>query len=302
MKRRFRIGILSRGKRNYSTRRLAEAANALGHWVTLMDPFDCTLYLDGHRPYVTHNGRSVDGLDGIVPRLSPQTSRYGLEVVAHFEAAGVPTVNSAAAIEVARHKWRSLRTLATHGLPTPASFVAGSVASLDKSIARIGGYPFLIKPFEGTQGVGIMLFETPLTARSALDTLWNLRQDYVAQRFYEEAAGRDIRVLVVGGRAIGAMERLTTRGDFRANLHRGGVGRSIPLLPDVEEVALRAVKVLNLQIAGVDLLRTREGLVLLEVNPSPGFEGFEEATQLDVARLMMEYVAAWIDERKTSAL
>lgn len=296
----LRIGILSRGKRNHATRRLAEAANELGHRVSLMDPFDCTLFLDGQRPYVAHNGRSVDRLDGLVPRLSPQTSKYGLEVVAHFETAGVASVNSAAAIELARHKWRSLRTLAAHGVPTPASFVAGNAAFLDKSIARIGGYPFLIKPFEGTQGVGIMLFETPLTAKSALDTLWNLRQDYVAQTFYSEAAGRDIRVLVVGGKAIGAMERLASDGDFRANVHRGAIGRAIRVTDEIEEIALRAVRAMDLRVAGVDLLSTRDGLVVLEVNPSPGFEGFEEATKQDVARVIMEYVAGWLAQTKAS--
>jgi len=297
MTRRLRIGILSRGKRNYATRRLAEAANALGHRVSLMDPFDCTLYLDGRQPYVAHKGRSVDRLDGIIPRLSAQTSKYGLEVVAHFETAGVPSVNPSAAIEIARHKWRSLRTLAAHGLPVPASFVAGSVAFLDRSIERVGGYPFLIKPSEGTQGVGILLFETPLTAKSALDTLWNLHQDYVAQTFYEEAAGRDIRVLVVGGRVLGAMERIASPGDFRANVHRGGIGRAIPLTEEMEHIALRAVAAMNLRIAGVDLLNTRDGLIVLEVNPSPGFEGFEEATKQDVARQIMSYVTTWLTEQ-----
>ncbi|MBM3215526.1 RimK family alpha-L-glutamate ligase [Candidatus Poribacteria bacterium] len=287
----MRIGLLSRGVRNYATRRLIRAANALGHRVTLLDPFNCTLALDGSKPWVTHNGRSVDRLDVLLPRLSPQTSKYGLEVIAHFELAGVRSVNSSASVELARHKWRSLRALSKAGLPIPPSFAAGSTEFLDKPIARVGGYPFLIKPFEGTQGVGMMLFETPLTAKSALDTLWNLRQDYVAQQFYAEAAGHDVRALVIGDCVVGAMERIATEGDFRANVHRGGLGKAVTLSDPMAELAVRATQALGLEIAGVDMLTTHDGPVILEANPSPGFEGFEQATKQDVAHRIIEYVA-----------
>jgi ribosomal protein S6--L-glutamate ligase len=288
----MRIGVLSRGRQNYTIRRIMEAAHAQRHRVTLMDPFDCTLYIRAGRPLIAHNGRSVDRLDVLLPRLSPQTARYGIEVVAHFEDAGVPSVNPSGAIETARSKWRTLRALSRQGIPVPPSFAAGSARFLDKAVGRIGGYPFLIKPFEGTQGLGIMLFETPLTARSAMDTLWALRQDYVAQEFYPEATGRDTRVLVVAGRALGAMERIAMPGDFRANVHQGALGRAVPFDPAVESLAVCAAAAVGLRVTGVDLLLTESGPVVLEVNPSPGFEEFERVTGCDVAAAIVSCCAA----------
>ncbi|MDA1191564.1 MAG: RimK family alpha-L-glutamate ligase [Candidatus Poribacteria bacterium] len=285
----MRIGIITRGNKNYSTKRLIRAANALGHRVTLLDPWDCTLYLQSGQPSITHNGRSVERLDALIPRLSSATAKYGLEVVSQFEHIGVPSVNPSSAIETARNKWRTLRVLSAAKLPISPSFAAGSTEHLDKPISRIGGYPFLIKPFEGTQGGGIMLFETPMTAKSALDTLWSLKQDYIAQRFHHEAAGRDVRVLVVGKRALGAMERVAQQGEFRANVHRGALGRQMTLTEEISTLAVAAAQAVGLGIAGVDLLRTDEGLVLLEVNPSPGFEGFETTTLRDVATEMVRY-------------
>ena len=263
-----------------------------------MDPFHCTLYLEAGRPRITYRGRSVERLDVVIPRLSSATAKYGLEVVAHFEMLGVPCVNGAEAIRTARHKWQSLRRLAERGLPIPRTFAAGDTEFLERSVRRIGGYPFLIKPFEGTQGTGILLFETPLTARSALDTLWSLRQDYLAQEFHPEAAGRDLRVLVVGGRAIGAMERMASEGEFRANYHRGGFVRSARLGDELASIAVTAAETLELGVAGVDLIRTRRGLLLLEANPSPGFEGFEQTTQTDVADAIVRYAVSLADSNR----
>ncbi|GIX05678.1 MAG: putative alpha-L-glutamate ligase [Candidatus Poribacteria bacterium] len=285
----MRIGILSRGRLNYSTRRLGRAANRRGHRVTLMDPFDCTMFVAAGRPRILHRGRSVEGLHVLIPRLSSATARYGLEVIAHFEWVGVPSVNPAEAIATARNKWRALRALSEAGVPVPASFAAGSTEGLERAVARIGGYPFLIKPFEGTQGNGLILLETATTAALTLDTLWNLRQDYVAQRFYAESAGSDVRVLVVGDRVLGAMQRVAAPGEFRANFHRGGLGRAIPIEEEIAELAVRAARAVGLGVAGVDLLLTHEGPVVLEVNPSPGFEGFEQATGADVADAIVAY-------------
>lgn len=288
----MRIGIISRGKKNYSTRRLVEAAHELDHRVTLMDPWDCTMYLAAGGPGITHNERSVEGLDVVIPRLGTATADYGLEVVAHFQHVGVPCVNGAAAIETARHKWRSLRVLAERGLPVPATFLAGAPGDLDRGVKRVGGYPLITKPFEGTQGSGLMLFETPLTMKSALTAFWDMGKNFIAQEFSPEASGRDIRVLVVGGSVIGAMERVAAEGDFRANLHRGGHARAIRASEEIAEIAVRATSALGLGISGVDLLRLGGELVVLEVNPSPGFEGFEQATRLDVARVMIKHAMA----------
>ena len=285
----MRIGVISRGKKNYSTVRLVKAANELGHRVTLMDPWDCTMYIAAGAPTITHNERSVDGLDVVIPRLGTATAEYGLEVVSHFEHVGVPSVNSATAIETARHKWRRLRALAEHGLPVPATFLAGAPGDLDRGVKRVGGYPLITKPFEGTQGSGIMLFETPLTMKSALLAFWGMSKNFIAQEFSPEASGRDIRVLVVGGKVIGAMERVAAEGDFRANLHRGGHARAIRASEEMVDLSVRAAAAVGLGIAGVDMLRLGDDLVVLEVNPSPGFEGFEEATRRDVARIMIKH-------------
>ena len=290
----MRIGILSRAQHSYATTRLATAARKRGHRVTLMDPFECALYLASGGPRVTHRGRSVERLDVLVPRLSSATAAYGLEVVAHFESSGVPSVNPSDAIATARHKWRTLRILADSGLPIPASFAAGDPDDLDRAIKRVGGYPFIAKPFHGTGGEGIMLFETPLTAKSALDTVWNLRQDYVGQRFYAQIES-DLRVLVVGSRVLGGMERVAREGDFRSNMHRGAMGRAVAVPTEVADLAISAARAVQLGIAGVDMLRVSHGAVVLEVNPSPGFEGFEQVTHHDVADAMIRYAEGLCD-------
>jgi len=295
----MRIGILSRQHRSYSTRRLARAARALGHRVTLMDPFDCTLYVGAGKPQITHRGRSVDGLDVLVPRLSSATAAYGLEVVTYFEDVGVPSVNAARAIETARSKWRSLRVLSSHGVPVPPSFCAGNPDVLDRAIKRVGGYPFIAKPFAGTQGEGIMLFETPLTAKSALDTVWNLRQDYVAQRFYDDVRA-DIRVFVVGGSVLGGMARVAMEGDFRSNTHRGAMGRPTSVAEHLSELAVRATHAVGLGVAGVDILDVGTRGVVLEVNPSPGFEGFEYVTGQDVATEIVRYATSLVEPNSHS--
>ena len=284
----MRIGILSRNKRSYATRNISKAARTMGHRVTVMDPFDCTLYMGAGKPSVTHHGRSVERLDVIIPRFSLATAAYGIEVLAQFEELHVPSVNSSRAIETARNKWRAMRALANCGIPVPASFAAGNPADLDRAIKRIGGFPCVAKPFQGSAGQGIMLFETPLTAKSALDTLWNLRQDYITQRFFMDVDA-DIRVFVVGDRILGAMERIPQVGDFRGNMHRGAMGRVIPVDDQLTELAIGAARAIGLGVAGVDVLRLRGTSVVLEANPSPGFEGFESVTGQDVAREIIAY-------------
>ncbi len=284
----MRIGILSRSKRNYSTRHLARAARARGHRVTIMDPFDCALFLGARRPTVTHRGRSVEGLDVLIPRLSSATAAYGLEVIAHFEQAGVPSVNPSTAITTARNKWRALRVLAQNGVPVPPSFAAGNVEDVDRAVKRTGGYPIVAKPFQGTGGEGIMLFDTPLTVKSALDTVWSLRQDYIGQRFYMDVQS-DVRLFVVGDAVVGAMERTAREGDFRANVHRGAMGRAIAVEDGLVELGLRVARAIGLGVAGIDVLVMAGTTVVLEANPSPGFEGLEQVTGQDVAAQVIRY-------------
>ena len=292
----MKIAILSRGPQNHSTRSLSEAAQRKGHTVEILDPFGFYLHIGGNNSRITYHGKPVEDFDVLVPRLSRTTARYGEEVVAHFEWIGTPVVNRSKSIAAARHKFRSLRILAQHGLPVPPSLTVGSAAFLENVVAEMGNYPFILKPFHGTHGRGIMLLDTPTSLTSAVDALCDLHEDYVIQPFIAEAGGVDIRVLVVGGEAIAAMQRRASAGEFRANVHRGASGEAVSLPDEYIDVAIKAAAALALEIAGVDLLQTNEGPVVLEVNPSPGFEELESVTGVDIADAMIEFVTAFAQE------
>ena len=290
----MKIGILSRGPQNHATRRLSEAAFNAGHTAEILDPFGFYLHIGGDKSRITYHGKPVEDFDVLVPRLSRTTARYGEEVVAHFEWIGTPVVNRAKSIAAARHKFHSLRILAQHGLPVPPSLTVGSAAFLENAVAEMGNYPFILKPFHGTHGRGIMLLDTPTSLTSAVDALCDLHEDYVIQPFIAEAGGVDLRVLVVGGEAVAAMQRRAPVGEFRANVHRGASGEGIPSLPDeYADVAVKAAEALALEIAGVDLLQTNEGPVVLEVNPSPGFEELESVTGVNIADVIIEFVTTF---------
>ena len=285
----MKIGILSRGPQNHSTRRLSEAALHAGHIAEILDPFGFYLHIGGTGNRITYEGKPAEDFDVIVPRLSRTTARYGEEVVAHFEWIGTAVINRAKPIAAARHKFHSLRILAQHGLPIPPSLTVGATTSLENAVAEIGNYPFILKPFYGTHGRGVMLLDTPPSLTSAVDALCDLHQDYVIQPFITEANGIDIRVLVVGNEAIAAMKRSAPPGEFRANIHKGATGEAITLTDDYIRLAIEATAALELEIAGVDLLETNEGPVVLEVNPSPGFEELESVTGTNIANAIIEF-------------
>ena len=286
----MKIGILSKGQRIHSTRRLARHARKTGHQVTVMDPFECTLHIGGRGSGIYYRGRSVAAMDVVIPRFSQKTVEYGIEVLQHYESLGTSVLNGSQAILRARHKFHALRCLAQNNIPIPPSLITGSSQTLDTSLRKIGDYPFIMKPFQGTQGRGILLIDTPLSMRSIVETLCEtLYENYVIQRFVPEAAGMDIRALVIGGKLIGAIQRIGSPGEFRANLHRGAKGRLIRLDPPEAQMAVTAAKVMGLSIAGVDMLRSKEGTLVIEVNPSPGFEGFEQATGIDVAAEIIRF-------------
>ena len=289
----MKIGILSRGPQNHSTRRLSETAVTAGHAAEILDPFGFYLHIGGTGNRITYHGKPAEDFDVIVPRLSRTTAQYGEEVLAHFEWVGTPVVNRAKAIAAARHKFHSLRILAQHGLPIPPSLTVGSATFLEAAVADVGDYPFILKPFHGTHGTGVMLLDTPTSLTSAVDALCDLHQDYVIQPFIAEAGGVDIRVLVVGGEAVGAMKRSAPPGEFRANIHKGASGEAIALTDEYTHLAIDAAAALELEIAGVDLLQTKEGPVVLEVNPSPGFEELESVTGIDIADAIIEFVTAF---------
>ena len=295
----MRIAILSRSSRTYSTRSLAEAAERAGHEAVVMDPWQCALYIRSGSPRVTFNGQPADRFDAVIPRLGSATAEYGIEVVRQLEFAGAVSVNRSGAIETARHKWRSLQAFEAAGLPIPPTFAAGDANDVDPGARRIGGYPFIAKPFQGTQGSGIVLLETPNSARSALDALWNLRRNYIAQRFYPEADGVDIRAFVINGEAVAAMRRVASKGEFRANLHRGGSGYKMRLGPRLERIAVQAAKAVGLDVAGVDMLQAGEDAVLLEANPSPGLEGMETAAGVDIAGRIVALAETLVQKRRS---
>ena len=285
----MKIGILSRGPQNHSTRSLSEAAFNAGHTAEILDPFGFYLHIGGTGNRLTYYGGSAENFDVVIPRLSRTTAQYGEEIVAHFEWIGTPVINRARPIATARHKFHSLRILAQHGLPIPPSLTVGSSEFLENAVAGMGDYPFILKPFYGTHGRGVMLLDTPTSLTSAVDALCDFHHDYVIQPFIAEAGGGDIRVFVLGGEAIAVMKRSAPPGEFRANIHKGGVGEMIALPEDYIDTAIKAAAALELEIAGVDLLQTNEGPVILEVNPSPGFEELEAVTGINIAAAIIEF-------------
>ena len=293
----MKIALLSRGPQNHSTLSLSEAARNAGHIAGVLDPFGFSLYVGGKQNRITYNGQPIEDLDIVIPRLSRTTAQYGEEVVAHFEWIGTSVINRSKAIATARHKFRSLRILAQHGLPIPPSLTVGSAAFLENAVADIGEYPFILKPFYGTHGRGVMLLDTPTSLTSTVDALCDLHHDYVIQAFVKEAGGVDIRVLVVGDEAIAAMKRSAPSGEFRANIHKGASGEAVTLPKEYTHLAIKATAALELEVAGVDLLETDEGPVVLEVNPSPGFEELQSVTGIDIAAAIIEFATEFAQRK-----
>ena len=285
----MKIAILSRGPQNHSTRSLVEAAQKAGHTADVCDPFGFYLQIGGNGHRITYHGEPAEDYDVVIPRLSSATARYGGEVVLHYEWIGILVVNTANAIAEARHKFKSLRTLAQHGLPIPPSLTVGSATYLEDTSQEIGDYPYIIKPFYGTHGIGVMLLDTPTSLTSTIEAMCDLHRDYIIQSFIAEAAGVDIRVLVVGGNIIAAMERYAEPGEFRSNIHQGAYGTQITLTDENKRIAIDAASALQLDIAGVDIMKTKNGPVILEVNPSPGFEELESVSGVDIAKSMIDF-------------
>ena len=289
----MKIGIISLGTQNHATRRLVEASLAVGHTPKVLNPFGFYLHIGGSGIRIYYEETSAADFDVILPRLSAATARYGEEILANFEWTGTPVVNRSYAIANARNKFRALRILAQHGLPVLPSFAAGSARYVDRSVHQVGEYPFIMKPFEGTHGNAILLLDTPTSLKSAIGAMCDLHQDYVIQPFIEESAGNDVRVIVIGGKVVAAMRRAAQEGEFRSNIHRGGQGQPIALHSEYIDTAIQAAKAMELDIAGVDLLETLAGPMVLEVNPSPGFEEIEAVTGIKVAEAMIAFAAEY---------
>ena len=281
--------VLSRKEALYSTRRLVEATQAQGHRARVLDTLRCHLLLEQHRPAMFYDGRRVDEVGAVIPRIGASITGYGLAVVNQFEMMGVTVLNPSMGIFRSRDKLRCLQILAQQGLDIPRTVMARDRTGIEQAVEQIGGLPAIIKLIQGTQGVGVMIAHTMDEMRTILDTFWNLGQEILLQEFIAESRGADIRALVVGDRVVGAMRRKARAGEFRSNLHRGGRGTLVELTPEMRDTALRAARGVGLDIAGVDMLESKQGPKIMEVNSSPGFEGLEAATGLDIAGEMIAH-------------
>ncbi|RMH38170.1 MAG: 30S ribosomal protein S6--L-glutamate ligase [Deltaproteobacteria bacterium] len=283
------IGILSRKGSLYSTRRLREAAEARGHTVSVVDYSRCYMNITSHRPQVLLSGKPLR-FDAVIPRIGASLTFYGTAVVRQFEMIGVFSANESQAIARSRDKLRALQLLAAEGVGLPVTGFARSTKDIDGLIDVVGGAPLIVKLLEGTQGVGVVLAETHKAAESVIAAFRQLDANILVQEFIKEAGGSDIRAFVVDGKVVAAMKRQGPEGEFRSNLHRGGSATSIKLSPEERSTAVRSAKILGLRVAGVDMLRSNHGPLVMEVNSSPGLEGIETATGVDVAGKIIEFV------------
>ena len=287
----MKIAILSNGNANYSTKRLVEEAESRGHEVKVIKYKNCYLSLDDKHPDIFYKGDKLKDFDAIIPRISNNMTRYGCAIVRQFEMQGVWTASSSIAITRARDKLRAAQILTKAGVDTPKTLVSRNTADIDDLLEQIG-LPVIIKLASGTHGNGVILAETKKAAKSALQAFYLYNEDgtnVLIQEYVKESAGTDIRAFVVGSQVVASMKRQSLDDDFRSNLHKGGEGTTIKLTDEEKKVALRAAKAMGLHIAGVDLMRSERGPLVLEVNASPGF-GIEKITGRDVATKIIDYV------------
>lgn len=285
----MKIAVLSRSSGLYSTSRLKEAALARGHDVAVVDYLRCYMDITARRPKVLFRGDEVKP-HAIIPRIGATYTFYGTAVVRQFEMADVYTLNSSDGISRSRDKLRSLQLLSRAGVGMPTTSFAHSTQDINGLLEVVGGAPVVIKLLEGTQGLGVVLAETKKAAESVVSAFRQLDANILVQDYIKEAGGADIRAFVVGGKVVAAMKRQGAPGDFRSNLHRGGSAEVVRLEPKERSHAVRAAKAMGLSVAGVDLLQSDEGPLVLEVNSSPGLEGIEGASGVDIADLIIEYI------------
>jgi len=286
----MKVAILSRGPDLYSTRRLKEAGEALGHDVDIIDTLHCYMDITSSKPTVRYHGEELPKYDAIIPRIGASITFYGTSVVRQFEVMGTFSVNESVAISRSRDKLRSLQLLSRKGIGLPRTGFASKPDKVDDLIKNVGGAPVVIKLLEGTQGIGVVLAETKKAAESMIEAFMGLKANILVQEYIKEAGGADIRCLVVGGKVIAAMKRQAAAGEFRSNLHRGGSAEIVKLTPAERKTAVDAAKVMGLNMCGVDILRSNSGPVVMEVNSSPGLEGIETATGKDVATMIFQFL------------
>jgi ribosomal protein S6--L-glutamate ligase len=285
----MRIAILSRRPSLYSTTRLKEAGKNRGHEMFVVDYLRCYMDITSRRPQVIYQGEPLK-VDAIIPRIGASNTFYGTAVVRQFEMMGVFVANESQAISRSRDKLRSLQLLARDGVGLPVTGCAHSTKDIDGVISLAGGTPLVVKLIEGTQGVGVILAETKKAAQAVIEAFRGLDANILVQEYIKEAAGSDVRCFVVGGKVVASMKRQAGPGEFRSNLHRGGTAEKVKISPEERSTAVRAARTMGLNISGVDVLRSNHGAVVMEVNSSPGLEGIEKSTGVDVAGKIIEFI------------
>jgi ribosomal protein S6--L-glutamate ligase len=286
----MKIAILSRDGNLYSCKRLKDVGEARGHEIEVIDPHSCYMNINCAAPSVHYRGRQLEKYQAVIPRIGPATNFYGTAVLRQFEMLGSYPLNESVAITRARDKLRSMQILAREGIDLPITGFAHSPDDTADLIALVGGAPLVVKLVEGTQGIGVVLAETHQAAESVIDAFRGLNAHILVQEYIREANGCDIRLLVIGKKVVAAIERQAKPGEFRSNLHRGGIARKVNITAQERDIAIRAAMALGLDVAGVDILRAERGPLVMEVNASPGLEGIEGITGLDIAGLMIDYI------------
>ncbi len=291
--------VLSRNASLYSTSRLVLAARARGHEVMVADPLDFRIVVSRGRPSMFLGDHAVPRVDLVIPRIGASITNYGLAVVRQFDMMGVPVLNTAVAIARSRDKLRAMQLLTKRDIDVPTTVCARTPGSVELALAAVGGTPAIVKLQQGTQGIGTMIAETPQAVASLLETFWAMGQDIILQQYISESKGRDYRAIVVGGRVIAAMRRQAKHGEFRSNLHRGGNAVGVALPKHYISTAISATKVMGLEVAGVDMLEGHDGPKILEINSSPGLEGIERASGVDVAGAIIVHAERYVAQRKS---
>ena len=286
----MKIAIMSRSRKIYSTRRLVEAAEAKGHQIKVVDTLRCYMNIASHRPALHYRGNALEDFDAVIPRIGASITFYGTAVLRQFEMMGTFPLNESVAISRSRDKLRSLQLLSRKGIGLPVTGFAHSPDDVKDLIEMVNGAPLVIKLLEGTQGIGVVLAETRKAAESVIEAFMGLKANIMVQEYIKESGGADIRCLVVGDRVVASMKRQAKPGEFRSNLHRGGSAELIKITPEERSTAKRAAKIMGLNVAGVDLLRSNHGPLVMEVNSSPGLEGIENATGKDIAGMIIKFL------------
>jgi ribosomal protein S6--L-glutamate ligase len=286
----MKIKILSRNSHLYSTKRLVEAATKRKHEVEVIDPLKCDIVIEKRKPNIYYKGGYIEGVDAVIPRIGASVTFYGTAVVRQFEMMGAFTTTESESLVRSRDKLRSLQVLSRAKIGLPKTVFTNYSRDVSGVIKQVGGTPLVIKLLEGTQGVGVVLAETHNAAESVIEAFNGLQARVIVQEFIEEAKGGDIRAFVVDGHVVGAMKRQGKEGEFRSNLHRGGSAEVVELTDEEEIAAVKATKAMGLGVAGVDMLQSARGPLILEVNSSPGLEGIEKATGKDIAKSIIRYI------------